>query len=53
MFVTKVGTAFHTGWCAIVVAISDEDPARLITIQRATAGRRELCRTCRDQGPLR
>lgn len=51
VFVTKAGTAFHTGWCAIVIAISDEDPTRLITIDRTTVGRRQPCRTCRDQGP--
>ncbi len=53
MFVTKSGTAFHTGWCAIVKAVSDEDSTRLLVIERATVVRRELCRTCRDHGHLR
>lgn len=53
VFVTRSGASFHVGWCAQVIAISDQDPGRLVVIERSEVGGRDLCRTCRDEGPLR
>lgn len=51
VLVTKTRTAFHNGWCRIVVDI--DDPTRFTVIHRDTVGARRLCRTCRNEGLLR
>lgn len=52
VLVTRTGTAFHTGWCEIVVDISGQSPGRLVVVERSSVGGRQLCRTCRDAGYL-
>ena len=46
VFVTRAGTTFHTGWCSTVVNVADDQPVRLIVVERHTVGGRTQCRDC-------
>jgi len=49
VFVTRSGETYHTGWCPTVVGTADDDPRRLIVINRGTIGGRRICRDCRRE----
>ena len=52
-FVTRAGLTFHVGWCQQVIRVFDEDPGRLLVIDRASVGLRRMGDYCLTEGPLR
>ena len=47
-YATRAGKVFHPAWCQVVADKWDQDPAGLLVILEAEAGKRRRCKACDD-----
>ena len=46
VYATPYGTKYHVGWCQVVADRWDEQPGRVLVINRSEAGKRGECQSC-------